>query len=311
MQNLPQAGTELGDKDYEAIKKFLVGTNHSPKRYRSLGFDEASLVQGIRRLLSEERKTKTLSRVTQSVLKLFEAFHFLESHERKEQILGDFKNLQERLDRKMPAGQAEEVIMAAATTSDPQLLIKTGALHSDSSCQHYTTGGKSESLLGYVKDANVKLLLQKALSRKHFAAGDYELLKVALSDGTEVITSIEGPGQRFVFDLNTEHGWRRITSLRLELFDRRHVLKLGETAEGDAGLYMERAYRTPNDHYEEQLTSAGLSLLWKVADAIGARTGVTIQVAATRNALGVYSDRARGIQNGPYQILAELLQARK
>ncbi|MBI4405575.1 MAG: hypothetical protein HY537_15540 [Deltaproteobacteria bacterium] len=82
----------------------------------------------------------------------------------------------------------------------------------------------------------------------------------------------------------------------------------GETATGDAGLYLEKAYQT-STNAEGALEKQARQVLNDVARATNAQTGKAITSPAPRHPLGVYSDGSKGVHTESYSLPADGSQA--
>lgn len=191
--------------------------------------------------------------------------------------------------------KTKEAIVFTTTTNDPKLLLMTGDLVDTSSCQNYRTGGYIQTLLGYVIDANVKLVLSYALTEKDFASkAEYERAKELISTGTHVeYISARQKLKIGSIDVNLPKAYKR------------RVIKLGKTTEGDAGLVMERSYF--QNHPSERMMNAQIREVFaEQAERINAKTDQTITIPASRNPGGIYSDSVGGIQKEAYTIEPKL-----
>jgi hypothetical protein len=204
-----------------------------------------------------------------------------------QQLKNDFRTLGDLM--KVKRVKEKSAILFTTTTDDPKLLLMTGALADASSCQHYRSGSHAHTLLGYVIDAGVKVMVSYVITRRDFAS------EADFSKAMEYINRGDAP-EFIAPKQELDIGGIRI---KLPRAMRRRVVKLGKMKKGGAGLAMEKAYyqnhpledvmkEMENDVFEEQATGAG------------AKTGETITISKSRNPLGIYSDRAGGVQREKY-----------
>ncbi|MDO8526919.1 MAG: hypothetical protein Q7T03_04430 [Deltaproteobacteria bacterium] len=204
------------------------------------------------------------------------------------QLMDDVKTLADKL---KPEVQGNEAIVFTTTTDDPKLLLMTGDLVNVSSCQNYRTGSHIETLLGYVVDANVKLMLSYALTR-----GDFES-QVAYEEVKRLVES--GAAMEFVAAKQRLRIGGREIDLKRPF--RRHVIKLGSVQDGSASMRMEKSYE--QSHFAEKEMKGQIdAVLSELAVQSGATLEKEIQIPPTRNPGGVYSDAAGGVHHGIYTL---------
>ncbi len=189
------------------------------------------------------------------------------------------------------AEKVDDAIIFTTTTDDPKLLMMVGDLVDTSSCQSFRSGSHIETLLGYVVDANVKAMLSYALKAKDFKTPqDYARAKALIASGVQP-EFIAAKQQLKIGDM----------VVQLPKAYRRHIVKLGATPNGGAGLFMERAYF--QNHPAEALMQQQIAAVRdQLAKATGAVTNKPLNIPASRNPGGVYSDAFGGKASGAYSI---------
>lgn len=203
-------------------------------------------------------------------------------------ILRDLRSLDELL---RVRNRSEETIVFTTTTDNPWLLLTVGDLVDVSSCQHYRVGQHIGALLGYVLDANVKLVVSYALTAKDFASrADFEKAKHLIDRG-HMPEFIPARQQLVIGDM----------MVPLPRASVRRIIKLGTTPKGGAGIVLEPPYQ--QHHPAEEMMAKHVEGIRRIiAMSIGAATGQPITIPRSRNPGGVYSDLAGGIMQRPYTI---------
>ena len=204
------------------------------------------------------------------------------------QLKEDVKTLDDLLQYKE---SSSEGIIFTTTTDDPKLLLMTGDLVDTSSCQNYRTGTHIGTLPGYVIDADVKLLLTYLVRENDFvSAAEYKRAKALVASGA-VPTFIAAKQVLKIGDIE----------FSLPRAYRRHVVKLGKTEKGSAGLALERGY-IQNHPAEGAMEEQAMDVFETLANASGASTGVEITASGSRNPGGVYSDASGGSKKDEYKM---------
>ncbi|GEM_PF-2674594 len=268
----------------EKIDSIKGEIQKEPKTPTVLKFKKAPepLRQALFELLAEAGNEKDyqqilgLIRANRSLLKL------------NTQVEDDFKALDAAMKYE---GSGNEAIVFTTTTDDPKLLLMTGDLVNTSSCQNYKTGTHIETLLAYVMDAGVKLVLSYALQAKDFKSPkDYERAKALIKAGAKV-EFVAAAQQLKIGDIVID----------LPKAYKRRVIKLGSTPKGKAGLSMEPEYKQ-NHFAEGEMGRQMGEVFLKLAQKIHAHTDKTIRIPPSRNPGGIYSDSSGGIQRDSYQL---------
>lgn len=219
------------------------------------------------------------------------------------QLKSDLRTIMD-LPKARAMGAQKESIVVTLTTSHPKLLLLTGDLVDCGSCQNYRTGSIVSTLLGYVKDANVKLVLSQNIAPGDLLPKDYAALKQAIEANHVVDVQIDPRDLSLDLRFTDLNGGVVKLKTPARKFYRRHVLKLGTTAAGEAGLALERAY-TQVLPAQETMEVESLRMLHHVAHKTGARTGEAIKVTLSGAPGGQYSDAAGGVQLQDYPIPAD------
>jgi hypothetical protein len=200
-------------------------------------------------------------------------------------------------------------ISVTLITTDPKAMILVGDLVDQTSCQKIS-GDHCETLLGYVKDANVKIILSKSLVESNFQnPGQWNRVLDFLANGG-ALKAKWNPEDSSLTLSDAKTGGEKSFEVRtkpFEFFDRRHILKLGETKDSSVpGLIRERPYNQGTAQ-QPALELQALEMATQLAADIGGVYGQRVKIVGTRNPLGVYSDQARvesgvGIRKGDYEI---------
>lgn len=187
--------------------------------------------------------------------------------------------------------------VVTVATHHPKIALEVGDLVRAASCQSYRTGSLIQSLLGYVVDANVRVMASFAVDASSFmSAADARAVFDAMARG-EVPATFDGGRRTVTFDL----GPRTITTRPLGAAYRRQMLKLGVSDMGKPALTLERPYVTTHTA-GDLMERAHEAMLRAIAVDVGAKTNVAVNVVGSRAPYGVYSDAAQGIQVGDYRI---------
>jgi hypothetical protein len=195
-------------------------------------------------------------------------------------------------------------ISVTLITADPKAMILVGDLVNTGSCQKIS-GCHAETLLGYVKDANVKIILSKSLIESDFKTpAEWNRVLSFMANGG-ALQARWNPLDSSLTLSDAKAGGEKSFEVRtkpFEFFDRRHVLKLGEAVgRTKPGLVRERPYNQPTEQ-QRALESQALEMTTRLASDLAGVYGQPMTIVGSRNPLGVYSDAAGGVKNGEYEI---------
>ncbi|MBI1860074.1 MAG: hypothetical protein HYR96_04035 [Deltaproteobacteria bacterium] len=191
-------------------------------------------------------------------------------------------------------------IVFSAFSHAPRLLLTVGDLVETNSCQNYRTGNRIETLLGYVVDANVKVLVSWVLKQQDFeSAADYNAVLDHLEKRKLTEEEVAFDGNLRVLRINL--GKRTIQSRVLGHAYLRQMVKVGQTSSEGVGLRLEKEYLQEHPLLET-MRENHQAIAASVKEAIGAVDGESVTMPASRNPGGVYSDLARGAQTGTYEV---------
>jgi hypothetical protein len=217
------------------------------------------------------------------------------------QVQQDIQTIVQRL--KPPTVIAgKPTIVFTTSVNDAKSMLTIGDAVRTSSCQNYKTGSQIDSLLGYVKDADVQGSLSYVLSSNEFEGKDFDALVKAIDAGKKVVSTYNGNNKTVVFKFSSDENPVAITSKPLGYAHRRHIIKLGEAGKGKSGIVFEPAYRQPHELADEVIEKQVQELKKKIAKAVGGVYDKPISLAGSRNVGGVYSDLAGAKPTGPYKI---------
>ncbi|HVJ63853.1 MAG TPA: hypothetical protein VM901_01220 [Bdellovibrionota bacterium] len=193
-------------------------------------------------------------------------------------------------------------IIFTTTTADPRMLLTIGDEVNTSSCQNYRCGSLIGTLLGYVIDANVQAMVSYAISSTDFAAPtDFARVTTAMNSGKPVRTEFDGGARKLTLTFEEDGEEVSVTTNVLPKAMLRRMLKIGTAKSGKAGLVTERPYS--QTHLARGVMNAQMNeIVAAKAKALGAVTNQEILVESSRNPGFVYSDKANGVQKGPYRI---------
>jgi hypothetical protein len=200
------------------------------------------------------------------------------SAETAQQIGADLSSLNESSKSiNVSAGTSYYVI--SVITDDPKLLLMTGDLVQTASCQNYRCGSHIQTLPGYVIDGNIKLALSYVVKAELFER-TFSSAAVTFDPATQTLQA----------------GTKR---LNLGSALRREVLRVGSVS-GSAVCVTERAYVQGHAIAGSiQKQQAGLIAAHLAPCGIkSAGAEVRVSHPASRNALGVYTDRGGGVKIG-------------
>lgn len=202
---------------------------------------------------------------------------------------------------KVKRKKRETEIIFSALTSAPKLLLTIGDVVNTASCQNYRTGGQIQSLLGYVIDANVQAMVSFALKQSDFEEEESYLEVVrAYENGQAAEVAWDGNKKIVSFTLKKEGGDLTVATRPLAYAYLRQMVKLGEH-NGTPGIRLEKEYF--QDHNAlEKMREQHASLKSQLEEEMGATQRGPIQIKATRNPGGVYSDLAKGFHTSDYSI---------
>lgn len=269
---------------------------------------DASIVAGVRDWFLSNQDPLAAANMANRLLRLHNSapdfgVRFSEDNKRDlQQILDLPKQGEKQLD--------QERILVTAITSDPKLLLTVGDLVTDNSCQNYRTGSHIETLLGYVVDANIQAVYSTSFGAKEFQSqADFSRVREATVAGREIRAEIVGKDKSAILSWVEADGTEiRIQTRGQERGGRRHILRLGTTPEGEPGLFLERAYITPNATLQPHYERMALETMWNLAHRMGAKTGISITLPESRNFGGAYTDAGGGAKKGPITIPANSSQ---
>lgn len=266
---------------------------------RAVNADAALIERTLLRLLVELNDATSMRKVASYLKGNATSFNY------EAQTISDLSSIVSTL---TPQRRGAPAVIFTTTFDNPKMLVTIGDLVDASSCQNYRTGSHIQTLLGYVMDAGVKGLVSYVLKPGHFAQQqEYNALVEALqakASGENIEVKGDLEADKGIVHLRISRAGQQNIDLQtvpLSKAQLRMVIKLGQTGSGQPGLFFERPYEQSHSARPVMISHVN-QIRHEIASSIGGVIDQEIDIPASRNVGGVYSDAGGGVQTHLYRL---------
>lgn len=291
----------VGSTEVRAVVQKILSSKESPRKLvaelQQLVPDRRVLLRTVVDGLAAAEDTSEIRRLTCFLQESESVFRWdsVDARGDLKSILGQLENL--------PA--AKDTIVVTTTFHDARTMTVVGDLVDTNSCQNYKSGGVPFTLPGYIIDAHTQGMVSFALTAAQFTrAEDFRKVVGWLRGGKSVTTVYDGDPGIVTFGLDGTAA--KVSTIPLRKGYSRRIIRAGKNAANGIGIMDEPDYS--HVHPALVLMQAQMdSILVEMARALGATLREAIEVAASRNPMGTYSDLGGGVVGtiGPFRIVPQ------